>query len=162
MRIDIGDTEDVCRARTRNSTGKLLARLMENHDYNLPCCITRAQVIEIRSEPDPETTIEICVLPVSETKLTVSGIKRVVCKHFAISHNELISERRDHKAVRPRMVAIYLTRELTPHSFPIIGRFFGDRDHTTILHSVRTIEKMVAGGHPIGGDVSYLRGMLTA
>lgn len=162
MRIDIGDTEDVCRARTRISTSRLLARLAENHDYNLPCCITRAQVIEIRSEPDPETTIEVCILPVAETKLTVNGIKRVVCKHFGLSHNDMVSQRRDHRAMRPRMVAIYLTRMLTPHSFPIIGRFFGDRDHTTILHAVRTIENMVSEGHPIARDVTYLHGMLTA
>lgn len=161
MRLSINDDSGFEKKAVK-ATDDLLGLLEEHHNYNPIIGITRSQAIEIRGEPDPDTSIEVCVLPVAETKLTASGIKHVVCKHFGITHNELISARKDHKAMRPRMVAIFLTRELTPHSLPTIGRFFGHRDHTTILHSVRAIENLVSRDHPIARDVTYLREVLAS
>jgi len=82
------------------------------------------------------------LLNVSENKVTIDLIQTLVCKFFKISKNEMLSSRRSRYLVRPRQTAIYLTKILTSKSLPEIGREFSNRDHTTIIHSVRTIEKL--------------------
>ena len=82
------------------------------------------------------------LLNVSENKVTIDLIQTMVCKFFKISKNEMLSSRRSRYLVRPRQTAIYLTKILTSKSLPEIGREFSNRDHTTIIHSVRTIEKL--------------------
>ena len=82
------------------------------------------------------------LLNVSENKVTIDLIQTIVCKFFKISKNEMLSSRRSRYLVRPRQTAIYLTKILTSKSLPEIGREFSNRDHTTIIHSVRTIEKL--------------------
>ncbi|MDA7686133.1 chromosomal replication initiator protein DnaA, partial [Candidatus Pelagibacter sp.] len=81
------------------------------------------------------------LLNLSENKVTIDLIQTVVCKFFKISKNEMLSSRRSRYLVRPRQTAIYLTKILTSKSLPEIGREFSNRDHTTIIHSVKTIEK---------------------
>ena len=66
-------------------------------------------------------------------------IQTLVCKFFKISKNEMLSSRRSRYLVRPRQAAIYLSKILTSKSLPEIGREFSNRDHTTIIHSVKTI-----------------------
>mgnify|MGYP003346919350 CR=1 FL=1 len=82
------------------------------------------------------------LLNISENKVTIDLIQTVVCKYFKISKNEMLSSRRSRYLVRPRQTAIYLTKILTSKSLPEIGREFSNRDHTTIIHSVKTIEKL--------------------
>ena len=82
------------------------------------------------------------LLNVSENKVTIDLIQTLVCKFFKISKNEMLSSRRSRYLVRPRQTAIYLSKILTSKSLPEIGREFSNRDHTTIIHSVRTIEKL--------------------
>ncbi len=82
------------------------------------------------------------LLNLSENKVTIDLIQTVVCKFFKISKNEMLSPRRSRYLVRPRQTAIYLTKILTSKSLPEIGREFSNRDHTTIIHSVKTIEKI--------------------
>ena len=82
------------------------------------------------------------LLNVTENKVTIDLIQTLVCKFFKISKNEMLSARRSRYLVRPRQVAIYLTKILTSKSLPEIGREFSNRDHTTIIHSVKTIEKL--------------------
>ena len=82
------------------------------------------------------------LLNVSENKVTIDLIQTLVCKFFKISKNEMLSSRRSRYLVRPRQTAIYSTKILTSKSLPEIGREFSNRDHTTIIHSVRTIEKL--------------------
>ena len=77
-----------------------------------------------------------------ENKVTIDLIQTLVCKFFKISKNEMLSSRRSRYLVRPRQTAIYLTKILTSKSLPEIGREFSNRDHTTIIHSVKTIEKI--------------------
>ena len=81
------------------------------------------------------------LLNLSENKVTIDLIQTLVCKFFKISKNEMLSSRRSRYLVRPRQTAIYLTKVLTSKSLPEIGREFSNRDHTTIIHSVKTIEK---------------------
>ena len=82
------------------------------------------------------------LLNLVENKVTIDLIQTIVCKFFKISKNEMLSSRRSRYLVRPRQTAIYLTKILTSKSLPEIGREFSNRDHTTIIHSVKTIEKI--------------------
>jgi len=82
------------------------------------------------------------LLNMSENKVTIDLIQTTVCKFFKISKNEMLSARRSRYLVRPRQTAIYLAKLLTSKSLPEIGRLFSNRDHTTVIHSVKTIEKL--------------------
>ena len=82
------------------------------------------------------------LLNIYENKVTIDGIQTIVCKFFKISKNEMLSSRRSRYLVRPRQTAIYLAKMLTSKSLPEIGRCFSNRDHTTVIHSVKTIEKL--------------------
>jgi chromosomal replication initiator protein len=82
------------------------------------------------------------LLNLVENKVTIDLIQTLVCRFFKISKNEMLSSRRSRYLVRPRQTAIYLTKMLTSKSLPEIGREFSNRDHTTIIHSVKTIEKL--------------------
>ena len=74
--------------------------------------------------------------------MTIDTIQTIVCKFFKISKNEMLSPRRSRYLVRPRQTARYLAKMLTSKSLPEIGRAFSNRDHTTVIHSVKTIEKL--------------------
>tara|TARA_Y100000590_G_scaffold349766_1_gene401398 strand:+ start:535 stop:1959 length:1425 start_codon:yes stop_codon:yes gene_type:complete len=82
------------------------------------------------------------LLNIYENKVTIDSIQTIVCKYFKISKNEMLSSRRSRYLVRPRQTAIYLAKMLTSKSLPEIGRCFSNRDHTTVIHSVKTIEKL--------------------
>ncbi len=82
------------------------------------------------------------LLNLSENKVTIDLIQTLVCKFFKISKNEMLSSRRSRYLVRPRQTAIYLSKLLTSKSLPEIGRSFSNRDHTTVIHSVKTIERL--------------------
>ena len=97
------------------------------------------------------------LLNVNETKITIDNIQTLVCKYFKISKNEMLSSRRSRYLVRPRQVAIYLSKILTTKSLPEIGREFSNRDHTTVIHSVKTIEKLKTDNNEISNGISYLK-----
>jgi chromosomal replication initiation ATPase DnaA len=78
----------------------------------------------------------------SGRRLLVAEIQAAVAAHFLLPLREMTSARRDRAAARARQVAMYLSRRLTPRSLPEIGRRFGNRDHTTVLHAVRRIERL--------------------
>tara|TARA_B100001123_G_scaffold441913_2_gene584204 strand:+ start:5696 stop:7126 length:1431 start_codon:yes stop_codon:yes gene_type:complete len=78
----------------------------------------------------------------AENHVTVDNIKKIVCEYFKINLLEMLSQRRSRYLVRPRQIAMYLTKNLTSKSLPDIGREFSNRDHTTVIHSVKTIEKL--------------------
>jgi len=82
------------------------------------------------------------LLNLNENKISIDLIQTLVCKFFKISKNEMLSSRRSRYLVRPRQTAIYLSKLLTSKSLPEIGREFSNRDHTTIIHSVKTVEKL--------------------
>ena len=82
------------------------------------------------------------LLNLSENRVTVDLIESIVCKFYKISKNEMLSPRRSRYLVRPRQTAIFLAKMLTSKSLPEIGRSFSNRDHTTVIHSVKTIERL--------------------
>ncbi len=100
------------------------------------------------------------LLNVSENKVTIDLIQTVVCKFFKISKNEMLSSRRSRYLVRPRQTAIYLTKILTSKSLPEIGREFSNRDHTTIIHSVKTIEKLKEKDPEIIENINKLKNQI--
>ncbi len=97
------------------------------------------------------------LLNLSENKVTVDLIQSSVCKFFKISKNEMLSSRRSRYLVRPRQAAIYLTKILTSKSLPEIGREFSNRDHTTIIHSVKTIERLVKDDAELKANIDNLK-----
>ena len=100
------------------------------------------------------------LLNVNETKITIDNIQTLVCKYFKISKNEMLSSRRSRYLVRPRQVAIYLSKILTTKSLPEIGREFSNRDHTTVIHSVKTIEKLKTDNSEISNGISFLKNQI--
>ena len=97
------------------------------------------------------------LLNLSENKVTIDLIQSIVCKFFKISKNEMLSSRRSRYLVRPRQTAIYLTKILTSKSLPEIGREFSNRDHTTIIHSVKTIEKLKKEDQELSNNIDNLK-----
>lgn len=162
MSITLADTECDAYKRTRKATGKLLSALFEHHDFRVPSPPKPPKTIPIYVAPPTIETIEVCILPIPSPKITIDVIKRVVCRHYAISHADMISQRRTIKIGRPRMVAIYLSRSLTERSLPEIGRKFGNRDHTTALHSVSKVADLIMTDPVIAADVQALSAQLTA
>ena len=97
------------------------------------------------------------LLNINETQITIDNIQTLVCKYFKISKNEMLSSRRSRYLVRPRQVAIYLSKILTTKSLPEIGREFSNRDHTTVIHSVKTIEKLKIENNEILNGINHLK-----
>ena len=100
------------------------------------------------------------LLNINETKITIDNIQTLVCKYFKISKNEMLSSRRSRYLVRPRQVAIYLSKILTTKSLPEIGREFSNRDHTTVIHSVKTVEKLKKENNEILNGIDYLKNQI--
>ena len=100
------------------------------------------------------------LLNLSENKITIDLIQTLVCKYFKISKNEMLSSRRSRYLVRPRQTAIYLTKILTSKSLPEIGREFSNRDHTTIIHSVKTIEKLKEKDPEMVNNINKLKNQI--
>jgi len=100
------------------------------------------------------------LLNIGENKVTIDLIQSTVCKFFKISKNEMLSSRRSRYLVRPRQTAIYLTKILTSKSLPEIGREFSNRDHTTIIHSVKTIEKLKEKDQEMTNNIDNLKNQI--
>jgi len=100
------------------------------------------------------------LLNVSENKVTIDLIQSIVCKFFKISKNEMLSSRRSRYLVRPRQTAVYLAKMLTSKSLPEIGRDFSGRDHTTVIHSVKTIEKLRTTDKELNNNIENLKNQI--
>ena len=100
------------------------------------------------------------LLNINENKVTIDLIQTLVCKFFKISKNEMLSSRRSRYLVRPRQTAIYLTKILTSKSLPEIGREFSNRDHTTIIHSVKTIERLKENDKDMAENINNLKNQI--
>jgi len=95
-------------------------------------------------------------LACNERRVTVDQIQKTVAEHYQLKQADLISERRARVVARPRQVAMWLAKQITTRSLPDIGRRFGGRDHTTVLHAVRRIEALKAEDPQIARDVDVL------
>ncbi|MBK0326169.1 chromosomal replication initiator protein DnaA [Rhodobacteraceae bacterium F11138] len=102
------------------------------------------------------------VLRASERKITIEEIQRKVSEYYNIRLSDIIGPKRLRSFARPRQVAMYLSKQLTSRSLPEIGRRFGGRDHTTVMHGVKRIEELKSTDGQIAEDVEMLRRTLEA
>lgn len=102
--------------------------------------------------------------PVSRTgeprRVRIEDIQRIVARHYNVSRTELLSNRRTRSIVKPRQVAMYLSKMMTPRSLPEIGRRFGGRDHTTVLHAVRKIEGLSGDDRQLAQEIELLKRLI--
>lgn len=143
----------------------LAARLTES-GRELEGAITRLhamwQYMRTPITPDAvETVVRDIVQGAEPRRIRVEDILRIVSRHFGISKGDLLSERRHRSVVRPRQIGMYLAKQLTSRSLPEIGRRFGNRDHTTVLHAVRKIESELAANARLRSEIEELRKILT-
>lgn len=97
-----------------------------------------------------------------ERKITAADIKRAVADHFEVRVADIVSDRRDMVVIMPRQIGMYLTKQLTPLSYPQIGRQFGGRDHTTILHGVKKIARLLETDDRLAEVVSSISKQIRA
>lgn len=96
-----------------------------------------------------------------DRRITIDEIQRKVAEHYNLKLTDMSSPRRAREVARPRQVAMYLSKQLTPRSLPEIGRKFGGRDHTTVMHAVRKIEELVGADSGFAQEVDLLKRTLT-
>ncbi|SEN70118.1 chromosomal replication initiator protein DnaA [Pseudorhodobacter antarcticus] len=100
------------------------------------------------------------ILRASDRKITIEEIQRKVAEHFNIRLSDMIGPKRVRTIARPRQIAMYLSKQLTSRSLPDIGRRFGGRDHTTIMHGVRKIEELMTADSQLSDDLQMLKRLL--
>lgn len=110
--------------------------------------------------PTAEQAIKDLIRTREPRKVKIEDIQRLVANHFNVSKADILSSRRTATVVRPRQIAMYLSKTLTPRSLPEIGRRFGGRDHTTVLHAVRKIESLTNEDSTLAGEIDLLKRML--
>ena len=109
-----------------------------------------------------EATQEVLhdLLRANDRRVTIEEIQKRVAEHFNIRIADMHSARRARAVARPRQVAMYLAKQLTSRSLPEIGRKFGGRDHTTVMHAVRKVEELRSGDNEFSEDIELLRRMI--
>ena len=101
------------------------------------------------------------IFQASSRLLTIDEIQMKVADYFRIKLHEMHTARRSRDVARPRQIAMYLAKRLTSRSFPDIGKNFGGRDHTTVMHAVKNVEKLAGEDKAIADDLKTLENMLT-
>jgi chromosomal replication initiator protein len=107
-----------------------------------------------------EREVRDLIRPQDPKRVKIEDIQRVVARQYNVSRSDLLSSRRTANVVRPRQVAMYLAKTLTLRSLPEIGRRFGGRDHTTVLHAVRKIEGLVGNDAALAEEIESLKRQL--
>ncbi len=140
---------------------EFLARRITSNIRELEMALNRvtAHSTLVGRQIDLEMAKEVLrdVLRASERRITIEEIQRRVAEHYNIKLSEMSSERRARAVARPRQVAMFLSKQLTSRSLPEIGRKFGGRDHTTVMHAVRKIEELRLSDAAIAEDVELLK-----
>jgi chromosomal replication initiator protein len=133
----------------RDLDGAVTRLLAHNQLSNRPVTVELADEV-----------IRDLVRPSDPRRIRVEDILRIVAKHYGVTRSDLLSSRRTANVVRPRQIAMYLAKTLTLRSLPEIGRRFGGRDHTTVLHAVRKIDANVAADNALAEEVEVLKRLL--
>ena len=140
---------------------EFLARRISSNIRELEMALNRvtAHATLVGRQIDLDMAQEVLrdVLRASERRITIEEIQRRVAEHYNIKLSEMSSERRARAVARPRQVAMFLSKQLTSRSLPEIGRNFGGRDHTTVMHAVRRIEELRLSDAAIAEDVDLLK-----
>jgi chromosomal replication initiator protein len=107
-----------------------------------------------------ERELRDLVRPLELKRVRIEDIQRIVARQYNVSRSDLLSSRRTANVVRPRQIAMYLAKTLTLRSLPEIGRRFGGRDHTTVLHAVRKIEGLIGNDNVLATEIESLKSQL--
>jgi chromosomal replication initiator protein len=150
--------------RLGNGVIEFLAHRISSNVRVLEGALTRlfAYASLVGREIDLDMTQECLadIIRASERKVTIDEIIRKVADHYNLRMSDLLSARRARAVARPRQVAMFLAKTLTSRSLPEIGRRFGGRDHTTVLHAVRKIEGMIEGDKTLAEEIELLKRMI--
>ncbi|HWB47288.1 MAG TPA: chromosomal replication initiator protein DnaA [Hyphomicrobiaceae bacterium] len=143
----------------------LAAQLTQNGGRELEGAVNRLhlhwQVMRTPVTVDiAETIVRDLIQGIQPPRIKIEDILRVVSNHYSISRHDILSERRHRSVVRPRQVGMYLAKHLTSRSLPEIGRRFGKRDHTTVLHAIRKIDKEVGENPSLRDEIEALKRQL--
>lgn len=109
-----------------------------------------------------ETAIRDLLQGSEPKRVRIDDILKVVSRHFNVSRNDILSPRRHRSVVWPRQIGMYLAKTMTQRSLPEIGRRFGNRDHTTVLHAIRKIEGVLGGNVQLRNEIDELRKLLNS
>jgi chromosomal replication initiator protein len=109
-----------------------------------------------------ETVIRDLVQGIEPRRVKIEDILRIVSRHFGVSKGDLLSQRRHRSVVWPRQIGMYLAKQMTARSLPEIGRRFGNRDHTTVLHAIRKIEGVLTENPRLRDELEELKKMLNS
>lgn len=142
-----------------------VARSVVSHGRDLDGAVNRLVAAnqltgELITVPLAEKTLADLIRTRDAKRVRIEDILKTVSRHYKVPRNELLSARRSRDVVRPRQIAMYLAKALTQRSLPEIGRRFGGRDHTTVLHSVRKVEQMIKDDLELGQEIELLKRML--
>jgi chromosomal replication initiator protein len=108
-----------------------------------------------------ETVVRDLFQGIEPRRIKIEDILRIISRHFGVSKGDLLSQRRHRSVVWPRQIGMYLAKQLTQRSLPEIGRRFGNRDHTTVLHAIRKIEGVIAGDAGLRDELEELKKLLS-
>ena len=95
-----------------------------------------------------------------QRRIKIEDILKVISRHYGISRGDILSQRRHRSVVWPRQIGMYLAKQLTSRSLPEIGRRFGNRDHTTVLHAIRKIDNEISGNPRLKDEIEELKKQL--
>ena len=145
---------------------ELLAERLTESGRELEGAVTRLyatwQYMRTSITPDvAENVIRDLVHGLEPRRIKIEDILRIISRHFGVSKGDLLSQRRHRSVVWPRQVGMYLAKQLTARSLPEIGRRFGNRDHTTVLHAIRKIEGELAGNPRLKEELEELKKLLS-
>ena len=142
-----------------------ISRIVVSHGRDLDGAVNRLVAAnQLTQEPVSvtlaERTLADLIRAREARRVRIEDILRIVSRHYKVPRNELLSSRRSRDVVRPRQIAMYLAKSLTSRSLPEIGRRFGGRDHTTVLHAVRKIEGLVGNDAMLADEIEVLKRQL--
>jgi chromosomal replication initiator protein len=142
-----------------------ISRVVISHGRDLDGSVNRLVAAnQLTHEPITvalaERTLADLVRSREAKRVRIEDILRIVSRHYKVPRNDLLSSRRSRDVVRPRQIAMYLAKSLTSRSLPEIGRRFGGRDHTTVLHSVRKVEQLMKDDGDLAQEIELLKRML--
>ena len=108
-----------------------------------------------------EAVMRGLVQGIEPKRIKIEDILRIVSRHYAVTRADIVSDRRHRSVVWPRQIGMYLAKQLTSRSLPEIGRRFGDRDHTTVLHAIRKIDRELEGNTRLRDEIETLKSQLS-
>jgi len=180
--VEVGDLDEALRAKILGGRLDVLQAAHQNFHVNADVVAYVARVVAtngrdldgaanrllahatLSGQPVTLETAEAAIRDLVRTReprrVKIEDIQKLVATRYNVSRADILSERRTAAVVKPRQIAMYLSKALTPRSLPEIGRRFGGRDHTTVLHAVRKIEKAISEDRSLHDEVDLLKRML--